>query len=506
MADRVRIFDTTLRDGEQSPGIVLNAEEKVAIAQQLAKLGVDVIEAGFPASSTADADAVAKVAAAVRGPVVAALARAVPDDVDKAWKAVCGAEHPRIHVFIATSPIHMEHQLCMSPDEVMAAAKENVVQARGYCDDVEFSPMDATRSDVDFMIAVCRAAVEAGATTINIPDTVGYATPEEFGALIRRVVDEVAAGRDDVVVSAHCHDDLGMAVANSLAAVVNGARQIEGTINGIGERAGNTAIEEVAMALKVRADHYGVDVGIDTREIYATSRLVSELTECPVQYNKAVVGRNAFSHEAGIHQHGVLRNPSTYEIMDPTAVGQQGSRIVLGKHSGRAAFGHMLGKMRIEMEGDDFEEAFARFKDVASRRGRLDESEMRAVAYDAAAAERTAHMIAVQAAGRVGEVAPSRVPAAAAGQNGRAEADAAVAACFDAARHAFGVQASLLGYDVRPAEGDDVHEVRVIVGIGATEVAGSGVSGDLMAAAAKAFTSAFAGVAASTDTVASGTN
>jgi 2-isopropylmalate synthase len=504
MPDRVRIFDTTLRDGEQSPGIVLNDEEKVAIAQQLAKLGVDVIEAGFPASSPADADAVAKVATAVRGPVVAALARAVPDDVDRAWEAVGGAEHPRIHVFIATSPIHMEHQLCMSPEQVMEAAKENVVRARSYCDDVEFSPMDATRSDADFMIAVCQAAVEAGATTINIPDTVGYATPEEFGALIRRVVDEVAAGRDDVVISAHCHDDLGMAVANSLAAVENGARQIEGTINGIGERAGNTAIEEIAMALKVRADHYGVDVGIDTKEIYATSRLVAELTECPVQYNKAVVGRNAFSHEAGIHQHGVLRNPSTYEIMDPTAVGQQGSRIVLGKHSGRAAFGHMLGKMRIQLEGDDFEEAFARFKDVASRRGRLDEGEMRAVAYDATVAERTARMIAVRAAGRVGEVAPSGVSPAAAGRNGSAEADSVVAACFDAAREAFGVQASLLGYDVRSADGEEVSEVRVIVRVGTSEVAGSGVSDDLVTAAAKALTAAFGGVA--TDAVASGAN
>ncbi len=505
MSNRVRIFDTTLRDGEQSPGIVLNDEEKITIAQQLARLGVDVIEAGFPASSKADADAVAKVAAVVRGPVVAALARAVPDDVDRAWEAVRGAEHPRIHVFIATSSIHMEHQLCMSPDEVMAAAKENVARARGYCDDIEFSPMDATRSDVDFMIAVCRAAVEAGATTINIPDTVGYATPEEFGALIRQVADEVAEGREDVVISAHCHNDLGMAVANSLAAIANGARQIEGTINGIGERAGNTAIEEIAMALKVRADHYGVDIGIDTKEIFATSRLVAELTECPVQYNKAVVGRNAFSHEAGIHQHGMLRNPSTYEIMDPEAVGQQGSRIVLGKHSGRAAFGHLLGKMRIQLEGDDFEEAFVGFKDVASRRGRLDESEMRAVAYDAAAAERTARMIAVQAAGRVGEVGPSGVPAAAAGHNGRAEADPAVTACFDAARQAFGVHATLLGYDVRAAEGESVNEVRVIVRIGGSEVGGSGVSEDLVTASAKAFTAAFGGVAtSSSDTVASG--
>ena len=505
MADRVRIFDTTLRDGEQSPGIALDEDEKVAIAQQLARLGVDVIEAGFPASSPADASAVAAVAAVARGPVVAALARAVPDDVDQAWQAIRNAQNPRIHVFIATSPIHMEHQLCMDPDEVMAAAKENVARARGYCEDVEFSPMDATRSDVDFMIAVCRGAVEAGATTINIPDTVGYATPEEFGALIKRVVDEVAEGRDDVVISVHCHNDLGMAVANSLAAVENGARQIEGTINGIGERAGNTAIEEIAMALKVRADHYGVKVGIDTTEIFATSQLVANLTDCPVQYNKAVVGRNAFSHEAGIHQHGVLRNPSTYEIMDPASVGQEGSRIVLGKHSGRAAFGHVLGKMQIQLEGDDFQEAFSRFKDVASRHGRLDESEMRAVAYDSAAAERTAHMIAAQAAGRIGETPSSGVPAAAAGPNGQAEAEPVVAACFDTARQAFGVQATLLGYDVQAAEAEGVKEVRVIMRIGATEIAGSGTSEDLVAAAAKAFTGAFGGVATgSTDTAISG--
>jgi 2-isopropylmalate synthase len=268
----------------------------------------------------------------------------------------------------------MEHKLRMSPEEVMTAVKDGVTRAREYCEDVEFSPEDATRSDPDFMIAVCRAAVDAGATTINIPDTVGFATPTDFGKLIRRVVDEVAG--DGVVVSAHCHNDLGLAVANSLAAVENGARQIEGAVNGIGERAGNTSIEEVVMALVTRADHYRVEVAVETHEIQATSQMVSDITGYPIQFNKAIVGRNAFAHESGIHAHGVLRERTTYEIMDPAAVGQAGSAIVLGKHSGRAAVGHVLRQMRIELDAAAFEEVFTRFKDVADRRGRMTAEEL----------------------------------------------------------------------------------------------------------------------------------
>jgi 2-isopropylmalate synthase len=344
MEDRVRIFDSTLRDGEQAPGIALDPDQKVAIAMQLARLGVDIIEAGFPISSPGDFRAVTRIAQEVQGPTIAALARAHYQDVDRAWQAI----------------------------------KDD------YTGNVEYSPEDATRSDPDFVVAVCQAAVDAGANTINIPDTVGYATPGDYGTLIRRVVDEVMGDRADVVVSAHCHNDLGLAVANSLAAVEAGARQVEGAINGIGERAGNTSIEEVVMALRVRADAFGVGVGITTEEIYETSRLVSEQTGYPIQFNKAVVGRNAFAHESGIHQHGVLRDRSTYEIMDPMAVGMGNSVIVIGKHSGRAAFRHSLHQLGIEANDAVFEAAFSRMKSVADWSGELSPDQIREIVEEVA--------------------------------------------------------------------------------------------------------------------------
>ena len=377
MQDRVRIFDSTLRDGEQAPGIALDPDQKVMIAGQLARLGVDIIEAGFPISSTGDFRAVTRIAQEVQGPTIAALARAQANDVDRAWEAIRYAADPRIHVFLATSPIHMRHKLRMNEEEVIAAVEVNVARARDHTDNVEYSPEDATRSDPDFVVAVCQTAVESGATTVNIPDTVGYATPTDYGALIGRVVREVKGDRDDIVVSTHCHNDLGLAVANSLAAVAAGARQVEGAINGIGERAGNTSIEEVVMALRVRADAYGVGVRVTTEEIYETSRMVSEETGYPVQYNKAVVGRNAFAHESGIHQHGVLRDRATYEIMDPTAVGMGDSMIVMGKHSGRAAFRHSLDQIGVELSGISFEEAFARMKDVADHSGEVSKDQIR---------------------------------------------------------------------------------------------------------------------------------
>jgi 2-isopropylmalate synthase len=379
MEDRVRIFDSTLRDGEQAPGIALDPDQKVAIAAQLARLGVDIIEAGFPISSPGDFRAVTRIAQEVQGPTIAALARAQAEDVDRAWEAIRDAADPRIHVFLATSPIHMEHKLRMSEEEVLATVKANVGRARDYTENVEYSPEDATRSDPAFVVAVCQAAVEAGATTVNIPDTVGYATPNDYGILIRRIVEEVKAGREDVVVSTHCHNDLGLAVANSLAAVEAGARQVEGAINGIGERAGNTSIEEVVMALRVRADAYGVGVGVTTEEIYETSRLVSEQTGYPIQFNKAVVGRNAFAHESGIHQHGVLRERTTYEIMDPMAVGMGTSVIVIGKHSGRAAFRHSLDQLGIEVSDAVFETSFARMKEVADRTGEVTPDQIRVI-------------------------------------------------------------------------------------------------------------------------------
>ncbi|MGH8913932.1 MAG: 2-isopropylmalate synthase [Acidimicrobiia bacterium] len=384
MQHQVKIFDSTLRDGEQAPGIALDPEAKVRIATQLARLGVDIIEAGFPISSPGDFQAVRRIAREVQGPTIAALARAQADDVERAWEAIKYADDPRIHVFLATSPIHMEHKLRMSEEEVITAVKRNVTLAREHTPNVEYSPEDATRSNPDFVVAVCQAAVEAGATTVNIPDTVGYAMPSDYGALVRRVVDEVKGDRDAVVISTHCHNDLGMAVANSLAAVDAGARQVEGAINGIGERAGNTSIEEVVMALRVRADAFGVDVGVTTEEIYETSRMVSELTGYPVQYNKAVVGRNAFAHESGIHQHGVLRERATYEIMDPEAVGMGGSMIVMGKHSGRAALKHSLDQIGIELNDTAFEQAFARMKDLADQAGEVSQDQIRLIAEDAA--------------------------------------------------------------------------------------------------------------------------
>ena len=364
MTDRVKIFDTTLRDGEQSPGIAFTSDDKVAIATQLTKLGVDIIEAGFPIASDGDFAAVQRVAREIEGPTIAALARAVPGDIKRAADAVADAESGRIHVFMATSAIHMEHKFEMTPDQVRSAIKDAVAMARGLCDDVEFSPEDASRSDADYLIDVCSLAVDAGATTINIPDPTGFAVPAQYGALIRRVMEEVVGDRDDITVSTHCHNDLGMAVANSLAAVEAGARQIEGAINGIGERAGNCSVEEVVMALNVRADYYGLEVGVDTRELYETSQLVAERSGYPIQYNKAVVGRNAFAHESGIHQHGVIKERSTYEIMDPKVVGQE-STIVLGKHSGRAALREAFDTAGIEVDEPTMDRAFVEFKKLA---------------------------------------------------------------------------------------------------------------------------------------------
>jgi 2-isopropylmalate synthase len=373
----VRIFDTTLRDGEQSPGISLDVAEKLEIAEQLARLGVDIIEAGFPIASEGDFEAVEAIAKSVRGPVIAGLSRTGFKDVDRAWEAVQHAERARIHVFIATSKIHMEKKLRMTPEQVKKEAAAAVARARSYCEDVEFSPEDGYRSDPDFMCEVCQIAVDNGATTLNIPDTVGFAVPEHYGALIRRVIETV---KGDFVVSTHCHDDLGLAVANSLAGVANGARQVECAINGLGERAGNAALEEVVMAIKTRGDYFeNCDVNVRTEELARTSRLVSRLTGYPVQFNKAVVGRNAFAHEAGIHQHGVLTDRETYEIIDASTVGQEAAQIVLGKHSGRHAFSDSLEKMGIHVQGDALNGAFVRFKELADKKIEITEADLEAI-------------------------------------------------------------------------------------------------------------------------------
>jgi 2-isopropylmalate synthase len=382
MTNQVRIFDTTLRDGEQAPGIALSPDQKLRVAKQLSRLNVDVVEAGFPVSSPGDFEAVQRIAQEVHGPVIAAMARTNAEDISATWEAVKDAETARLHIFLATSPIHMEHKLRMTEADVLTAVKSGVGRARDLTDDVEYTAEDATRSDPDFLMSALTTAIEAGATTLNVPDTVGFATPGHYGGLIKRVVDEVASQNPAVTVSAHCHNDLGMAVANSLAAVESGARQVEVAVNGIGERAGNASLEEVVMALSVRADFYGVTTAVTTEELYRTSRLVSKETGYPVQYNKAVVGRNAFAHESGIHQHGVLRNRSTYEIMDPVSVGQSPDNIVMGKHSGRAAFKHSLAVMGVDLNPVLFEQAFTQLKAAADQQGMVNEAQMRWIVDD----------------------------------------------------------------------------------------------------------------------------
>jgi 2-isopropylmalate synthase len=495
MTDKLVIFDTTLRDGEQAPGIALTPDEKVAIAHQLARLRVDVLEAGFAASSPGDFEAVSRIAAGVRGPVITSLARAHPDDIDRAYDALKAADRFRIHVFMSTSAIHMEKMLRMTPAEVMKASIEGVRRARTYTDDIEFSPQDATRSDPDFMIAVCRAAVEAGATTINIPDTVGFATPTDFVELLRRVFQEVKGKRDDVVMSVHCHNDLGLAVANSLSSIAAGARQIEGAINGIGERAGNTSIEEVVMAIKTRQDVFGVDLGVDTTQLYDTSRLVSRLTGYPVQFNKAVVGRNAFAHESGIHQHGVLRDKDTYEIMDAASVGQQAAQIVLGKHSGRAGFTDALDKMGIVLEDDAFARAFDRFKQLADRKVQIGEDEIRAIVDDQTGEPvEKVHLVSLHVAGG-NEVTPTatvRVIKEGIEEVFSGQGDGMVHATFAALRLAFGIDARLLDYRVVPVTSgaDAMAEVNVVVRIGERTYSGHSVNTDVVEGSAEAFANA----------------
>src|SRR5947209_5852471 len=376
-SQRLVIFDTTLRDGEQAPGISLDAAEKLEIAEQLARLGVDYIEAGFPVASQGDFEAVRTIARTVQGPAIAGLSRTQIADVDRCWDAVRDAAQARIHVFMSTSPQHMEHMLKMNEAQVLEATRRGVSRAREHTEDVEFSPQDATRTPLDFMLEVLQAAVDSGATTLNIPDTVGYGIPWDFGALIQYVRRNVPG---DYVISTHCHNDLGLATANSLAGVQAGARQVEVCVNGLGERAGNAALEEVVMALRIRNDQFpGLEVGVRTEELARTSRMVARLTGYPVQYNKAVVGRNAFAHESGIHQHGVLAERTTYEIIDAASVGQKGSQIVLGKHSGRHAFRDTLEKMGVSIQGDALDAAFTRFKELADRKVQLTEADLEAI-------------------------------------------------------------------------------------------------------------------------------
>ena len=391
--DYVRIFDTTLRDGEQSPGATLTSVEKLEVARALSRMGVDVIESGFPAASPDDFNAVSRIAEEVgnapardstgpgQPPIVCGLARATRGDIDKAWKAVQPAARPRIHTFLATSEIHMKHKLRMVPEQVVERVIEMVGYARSLCEDVEFSPEDAGRSDPAFLYFVLEGAIKAGATTINIPDTVGYITPDEFAGLIDGIMAKVP-GIEDVIVSVHCHDDLGLATANTLAGIRAGARQVEVTVNGIGERAGNTSLEEVVMALRTRRPVFGLETGIDTTQITRVSKLVSNYTGIVVPPNKAIVGANAFAHEAGIHQDGMLKHNATYEIMRPETVGLSQSQLVLGKHSGRHAFKARLSELGFDLDADDMARAFDRFKELADKKKNITDADLEALVAD----------------------------------------------------------------------------------------------------------------------------
>jgi 2-isopropylmalate synthase len=380
MADYVKFFDTTLRDGEQSPGFSLTSSQKLAMAQQLARLGVDVIEAGFPAASPDDFLAVQQIARSVRGPVIAGLARAVAADIDQCWDAIKGAEHPRIHTFLSSSDIHLESQFRLRREEARERAAHMVRHAKSYTSDVEFSPMDATRSDWAYVCEVLEAVIDAGATTVNIADTCGFAQPDEFGMFITYIREHVAH-IERATISVHCHDDLGLAVANSLAAIKAGARQVECCVNGIGERAGNAALEELALALAVRRDHHRIQHGINLEEIVPTSELLQRFTGIGVQPNKAIVGANAFAHESGIHQDGMLKDARTYEIMSAAAIGAEGTRLVLGKHSGRHALRHRLEELGLLLSQDELNHAFAGFKELADRKKEVTDDDLMQLAH-----------------------------------------------------------------------------------------------------------------------------
>jgi 2-isopropylmalate synthase len=490
--NRVVIFDTTLRDGEQSPGISLNTHEKLEIAQQLARLGVDVIEAGFPITSPGDFEAVQTIARSVEGPVIAGLARTHVADIDAAYNAVRDAARPRIHTFISTSDIHIRHQLQTTREDVKGQARAAVSHAKHYVDDVEFSPMDATRADIEFTAEVCAIAIEEGATTINIPDTVGYTMPHEFTAYLGRLYELVPELRD-VVLSVHCHDDLGLAVANSFAGLMAGARQVECAINGIGERAGNASLEEIVMLLHTREADVGLRSGVVTREISRSSRLVSRLTGYPVQPNKAIVGRNAFAHESGIHQDGVLKERTTYEIMDATTIGLEANAIVLGKHSGRHALQQALSELGFDLTGQALNTAFKRFKELADKKKQVTAMDLEALVTDELRDEIATYQLEwfdVEASSR-------RPPHATVGLRspegeqltGSFTGDGPVDAIFRAINAATGAEARLREFRVDAVTGgqDALGETSVVLEIGGITGAGQGVSTDILEAAGRAY-------------------
>jgi len=490
--DRVRIFDTTLRDGEQSPGISLNTQEKLEIAHQLARLGVDVIEAGFPITSPGDFKSVQAIARDVQGPVICGLARTSRQDIDAAWEAIKESERPRIHTFIATSDVHIEHKLQTTRADVKGQARAAVAHARQYTDDVEFSPEDGSRSDVEYMAEVIQIAIDEGATTINVPDTVGYTMPHEYADMFTRLYELVPALRG-VTVSVHCHDDLGLAVANSFAGLTAGARQVECAINGIGERAGNASLEEVVMLLHTRESSIGLWTGAVTREIARSSRLVSRLTGYPVQPNKAIVGRNAFAHEAGIHQDGVLKERTTYEIMDATTIGLEANAIVLGKHSGRHALRNALEELGFQVDGAALNTAFKRFKELADKKKKVTALDLEAIVSDEMKQAPAAFLLE----GFDVEASSVRAPLARVSirmpdgtvESGSFTGDGPVDAFFSAINAAVGRDARLKEYHVSAvtAGRDALGEVTVLLELSGELASGAGVSTDILEASGKAY-------------------
>jgi len=492
MTNKLIVFDTTLRDGEQSPGASMTADEKMRLARQLERLRVDVIEAGFPAASPGDFEAVQRIAEQVRETTICGLARANARDVGLAADAVKPAESPRIHTFIATSDIHMKMKLDMTPDEVVSQAVRSVKRATKYTDNIEFSPEDAGRSDLDFLCRIIEAAINAGATTINIPDTVGYNIPHQFGETMRLLIERIP-NSDKAIFSAHCHNDLGLAVSNSLSAVLNGARQIECTINGLGERAGNTSLEEVVMAVRTRQDIFDCDTGIDTENILSASRLVSSITGFVVQPNKAIVGANAFAHEAGIHQDGILKHRETYEIMKAEDVGWNTNKLVLGKHSGRNAFKARLEELGFEFESDlEFNDAFARFKDLADKKHEIFDEDLQAlISVTQTEAAEIIRLVSLKVCTETGKNNTADVTLLINGKEKSASAktSGAVDAAFNAILSLVDIEPTLQLYSVsNVTQGtDSLGEVNVRLEHEGRIVNGQGVDTDIITSSAKAY-------------------
>ncbi len=491
---RIKIFDTTLRDGEQSPGASMNVDEKIQVAKQLKKLGVDIIEAGFPIASPGDFEAVNRISKEVKGIVVAGLCRARDEDIERAAEALAPAEQKRIHTFIATSDIHLKYKLRMSREQVIEAAVKAVKKARQYTDDVEFSAEDATRSDWDYLCKVTEEVINAGATTVNIPDTVGYTIPQEYGELIEYLMNKVP-NIDKATISVHCHNDLGLAVANSLTAILKGAGQVECTINGIGERAGNAAMEEIVMALKVRGDFFKADTGIVTQEFYRTSRLVSKITGMVVQPNKAIVGANAFAHEAGIHQDGVLKERTTYEIMRPQDIGIPSSKIILGKHSGRHAFKTRLEELGFSLTEEEINRAFERFKRLADQKKYIFNEDIEALVSDEVLRITEVYQLVdleVSSGTKKRPTATVKMKINGDERELTVSGDGPVDAVYKAITELTGSKAELNKFEIKAITGgtDALGEVTVILEEAGHTVRGNGSDTDIIVASAKAYINA----------------